>query len=164
MTVPPIRLPCSRASFGTRRADPRPFGRRARAAPLFDVDGRCAFFLGGQINCSTTVHSFTDILRILSVSDDPTEDVDIISERAMQPAPKSRKGRFRSFWNMSHKDKLEVRKAGMESGLLKRIEKMSLATQMKLFYTAYSRVSIDFRGNTSEPLLLARARASSLTV
>lgn len=122
-------------SLRTDAHEPRP-------APLFDADGNCAFFLGGQINCSTTVHSYTDILRILSVSDDPNEDS---ASEAAQKAnarapPRSRKERFRSFWNMNSKDKLDVRETGMEQGLLKRIEKMSLATQMKLFYTAYSKV------------------------
>lgn len=111
------------------------------AAPLFDADGKVAFFLGGQINCSTTVHSYTDILRILSISDDPNEDAE------GSPVPpktarslKSRRNRFKSFWNLNGKEKLDVRETGMEAGLLKRIEKMSLGTQMKIFYTAYSKV------------------------
>ena len=114
---------------------------RSESAPLVGADGRVAFFLGGQINCSTTVHSYTDILRILSTSDDPYEDQEtpetpIRAQRSL----KSRKNRFKSFWNLSHKEKLDVRETGMETGLLKRIEKMSLGTQMKIFYTAYSKV------------------------
>ena len=112
----------------------------ATIAPLYDAEGKVVFFLGGQINCSTTVHSYTDILRILSTSDDRNED----AEAEERPAParplRSRKGRFRSFWNLHQKDKMDVREAGMEPALLKRIEKMSLGTQMKLFYTAYSKV------------------------
>lgn len=38
--------------------------------------------------------------------------------------------------------KVEVGKeAGMEQGLLKKIEKMNFRTQMEAFYTAYSKVS-----------------------
>ncbi len=87
------------------------------------------------------MHSYTDILRILSVSDDPNEDQE---ENDTPPKTaksfKSKKDRFRSFWNLANKDKLEVRETGMEQGLLKKIEKLSLGTQMKLFYTAYSKV------------------------
>ena len=111
-----------------------------RLAPLYNTEGKVVFFLGGQINCSTTVHSYTDILRILSTSDDRNEDAEA-EERPPPGRPlRSRRGLFRSLWNLHQKDKLDVREAGMEPALLKRIEKMSLGTQMKLFYTAYSKV------------------------
>jgi len=40
---------------------------------LFDEKGEIAFFLGGQINCSTTIHSCTDVLRVSSVKDEDLE-------------------------------------------------------------------------------------------
>lgn len=43
-----------------------PFWNLLYVSPLLDEYGNVAFFLGGQINCSTTIHSCTDILRILS--------------------------------------------------------------------------------------------------
>ena len=39
-------------------------------------------------------------------------------------------------------NKVEVREAGMEQGLLKQIEKMNLGKQMEAFYTAYSKYLI----------------------
>jgi hypothetical protein len=43
-----------------------PFWNLLYVSPLLDEDGSVVFFLGGQINCSTTIHSCTDILKILS--------------------------------------------------------------------------------------------------
>lgn len=97
-----------------------------------------AYYLGGQINCSTTIHSYTDILRILSLSDDPSEE-DEQDRPKTSKALKQRKNPFR-FLLGDRKYKLDVRETGMEHGLLKKIEKMSLGSQMKLFYTAYSKV------------------------
>ncbi|KAI9832200.1 MAG: hypothetical protein M1826_002204 [Phylliscum demangeonii] len=118
-----------------------PFWNLLYVAPLFDADGHVAFYIGGQINCSTTVHSYTDILRILSTSDDPNEDQETMPSLAKAPRSlRSRRHRFKSFWNLAAREKqMEVREAGMEAGLVKHIEKMSLGSQMKIFYTAYSK-------------------------
>ena len=113
------------------------------AAPLYDARGKLTFFIGGQVNCSTTIRSNTDVLRILSMSDDVEEDRDTTSELQ---APKATK---RGLFGFSKKDytpqmpkstkNVEVREAGMEPGLLKQIEKMNFRSQMELFYTAYSK-------------------------
>ena len=113
---------------------------------MLDVNGRLAFFIGGQINCSTTIRSNTDVLRILSLSDDPDEDVEA------QKSVHDIKPTKRSFFGFGKKDnspqmptstkRVEVREAGMEQGLLKQIEKMNFRTQMEAFYTAYSKVSL----------------------
>ncbi|KAI9870819.1 MAG: hypothetical protein M1830_003770, partial [Pleopsidium flavum] len=109
--------------------------------PLFNADGKVAFYLGGQINCSTTIHNCSDILRVLSLSDQVEEDK---VEYALPP-PLTREGSsgprgfFKSFRTRSSNKVTEVREAGMEQGLLNRIEHMNLKTQMKMFYTAYSK-------------------------
>lgn len=112
------------------------------SAPLYNADGKVAFYLGGQINCSTTIHSCSDILRVLSISDDPEEE-----KAPLSPPPLTRgdssgpRGFFKSFRSRSStKVTADVREAGMEQGLLNRIENMNLKTQMKMFYTAYSKV------------------------
>ncbi|KAL8784808.1 MAG: hypothetical protein Q9195_008888 [Heterodermia aff. obscurata] len=120
-----------------------PFWNLLYVAPLLDVNGRLAFFIGGQINCSTTIRSNTDVLRILSLSDDPDEDVET------QKSVHDIKPTKRSFFGFVKKDntpqmptstkRVEVREAGMEQGLLKQIEKMNFRTQMEAFYTAYSK-------------------------
>lgn len=115
-------------------------------APLFDANGRLAFFIGGQINCSTTIRSNTDVLRILSMSDEPEDDIEgPKSVHSIKPSK-------RSFFGFKKKEskpqtptstkRVEVLDAGMEPGLLKQIEKMNFRTQMEAFYTAYSKVGI----------------------
>lgn len=115
-------------------------------APLYDAKGKLTFFIGGQINCSTTIRSNTDVLRILSMSDDAEDDRDTASE--IQPPKSTRRGLF----GFSRKEStpqvpqstknVEVRDAGMEPALLKQIEKMNFRSQMELFYTAYSKYLI----------------------
>ena len=121
-----------------------------RLAPLFDANGRLAFFIGGQINCSTTIRSNTDVLRILSMSDEPEEDVE------GQKSVHSIKPTKRSFFGFKKKERkpqtptstkrVEVLDSGMEPGLLKQIEKMNFRTQMEAFYTAYSKVGVHLTG------------------
>lgn len=114
-----------------------------RAAPLYDQDGKLKFFIGGQINCSTTIRSNTDVLKILSMSDDPEDDKEAaFSIQETKPR--------RNLFGFKKKDssaqlpqstkRVEVRGDGMEQGLLKQIEKMNFRTQMEIFYTAYSKV------------------------
>ncbi|RAL60392.1 hypothetical protein DID88_000168 [Monilinia fructigena] len=49
-----------------------PFWNLLYVSPLIDGNGDIRFFLGGQINCSTTIHSRNDVLRILSLNNDDT--------------------------------------------------------------------------------------------
>ncbi len=123
-----------------------PFWNLLYVAPLFDRNGRLTFYIGGQINCSTTIRSNTDVLRILSASDDVNEAKET-SESTHSASFKKR--RFFTFQKKeSHLQltqstkKVEVREAGMEHGLLKQIEKLNFRTQMEKFYTAYSKVIV----------------------
>ena len=110
---------------------------------MYDVNGQLTFFIGGQINCSTTIRSNTDVLKILSMSDDPEDDKEA-AQSISDSKPK------RSFFGFTRKEsaaqlpqstkRVEVRADGMEQSLLKQIEKMNFRTQMELFYTAYSKV------------------------
>ncbi|GJC96716.1 aureochrome1 [Colletotrichum higginsianum] len=45
-----------------------PFWNLLYVAPLYNEAGKLAFFIGGQVNCSTTIHSNADVMRVLSVS------------------------------------------------------------------------------------------------
>ncbi|KAL8984751.1 MAG: hypothetical protein Q9205_001358 [Flavoplaca limonia] len=58
------------------RKNGEPFWNLLYVAPLFDANGKLAFYIGGQINCSTTIRSNTDVLRILSMSDEPEDDIE----------------------------------------------------------------------------------------
>ena len=100
-----------------------------------------AFFIGGQINCSTTIHSHVDIMRILSQTEDIEEDKDKTNKQARNGHPGGKLSLLRAF-RSQHDTSLKnaSREAGMENVLLNRIERMDLTTQMNMFYTAYSKV------------------------
>ena len=116
-------------------------------APLFNAEGKVVFFLGGQINCSTTIHSRSDILRVLSMSDKAEED-NVNTEQSMPVTPSSaRKGGFFKSFKMGRTNRQtptipEDREAGMENQLINKIQKLNFKNQMKMFYTAYSKVDL----------------------
>ncbi|MCJ1479717.1 hypothetical protein MMC13_008403 [Lambiella insularis] len=122
-----------------------PFWNLLYVAPLFDADGKVAFFLGGQINCSTTIHSRSDILRILSMSDKVEEDnLGADSPSNNSTSPPSRKGGFFKSFRTYKANKqtptiLEDQETGMENKLINKIQKLNFKNQMKMFYTAYSK-------------------------
>ncbi len=136
-----------------------PFWNLLYVSPLFNERGEVSFFLGGQINCSTTIHSCTDVLRVLSANDDELDKQDEIAAMKNRPASirsrdsakegvgtKTRSTFFKSWrkYNASQlpvASKINVREeAGMEGELLNRVAKFSLKTQVEAFYTAYSKV------------------------
>ena len=122
-----------------------PFWNLLYVAPLFDARGNVLFYIGAQINCSTTIRSNTDVLRILSASEDVAESQNGIN----QPQRAPRRSLF-GFVRRSSMKRLPREAltsptpapapAGMEQGLLKKIEKMNFRTQMEKFYTTYSKV------------------------
>jgi hypothetical protein len=131
-----------------------PFWNLLYVSPLLGEDGNVAFFLGGQINCSTTIHSCTDILKILSLNDEGVADRigDLEransyrppSDRSISKAPsvRSRSSFFKSFRKQKGKvPKMYVRaETGMEGELIDKIGKLDFRTQVEAFYTAYSKV------------------------
>jgi len=119
-----------------------PFWNLLYVAPLYNADGNVAFFIGGQINCSTTIHSNSDVLRILATSDEPEEAEKVVPGAAVprNPSTFGRKGFLSAFRSNSSRKASQAREAGMEQSLLNRIERLDLKTQMNAFYTAYSKV------------------------
>jgi len=109
---------------------------------LFNSEGKVAFFLGGQINCSTTIHNRSDILRALSLSDEVADDSTEFNSGASihQKDGAAKRGFFRSLRMRSSSSKGDDREAGMEAQLIQKIEKVDFKQQMKMFYTAYSKV------------------------
>ena len=116
-----------------------PFWNLLYTAPLFDSVGNVVFFLGGQINCSTTIHNATDVLKILSQTGDTDEHAVQGVMAPEVPKPTSRTSRFLSSFRTKSQAE-PSRQAGMEDRLLNKIEKMNLRKQMDTFYTAYSKV------------------------
>jgi PAS domain S-box-containing protein len=132
-----------------------PFWNLLYVAPLLDERGEVAFFLGGQINCSTTIHSCNDILRVLSINDDELDQLDEIASLKNKPASvrsrtSGREGAvkplssfFKSWrkYNAPPISRISVRdEAGMEGELINRVGRMNFKTQVEAFYTAYSKV------------------------
>ena len=80
-------------------------------------------------------------MRILSQADDVEEDKDKAIKQSRNGHPGGKLNLLRAF-RSQHDTSLKSasREAGMESGLLNRIERMDLTTQMNMFYTAYSKV------------------------
>lgn len=127
-----------------------PFWNLLYVSPLLDEKGDVVFFLGGQINCSTTIHSYTDVLKVLSVNDDELDELEEIT-RLKSPTP-SVKGRktsvsgkvrssfFKSFRKYNAVPMVRVQdEPGMEPELLNRLGKLTFKTQVEAFYTAYSK-------------------------
>ncbi len=129
-----------------------PFWNLLYCAPLFDSHGQISFFLGGQINCSTTIHSYTDVLRVLSFNEEAEEanDAGTASIRSQASAsrlgePSSRSDFFKSWrkYQATHHPgmkKINVRDdPGMENELVDKLGKLDFTTQVEAFYTAYSK-------------------------
>jgi hypothetical protein len=127
-----------------------PFWNLLYVAPLLNERGEVSFFLGGQINCSTTIHSCTDVLKVLSANDDELDRFDELQRN--KPRASSIKSRsshqekvrssfYKSFRKYKVAARVKVRdEAGMEPELIDRLGKLSFKTQVEAFYTAYSKV------------------------
>ena len=119
-----------------------PFWNLLYMTPLFDSNGKLVFFLGGQINCSTTVHTSSDVLRILAQSKDSGEDGEATPRlQTPQVAKPPRTRRMLSVFRTNSSSNIKQQTPGMEDKLLNKIEDMPLKSQMDTFYTAYSNVS-----------------------
>ena len=118
-----------------------PFWNLLYTTPLFDANGNVVFFLGGQINCSTTIHNASDVLKILSQTNDTDEHAAEAAAATERPKYTSRTSKFLSSLR-GRSNPEPPRPAGMEDRLLNKIEKMNLRKQMDLFYTAYSKASL----------------------
>ncbi|KAI9054835.1 hypothetical protein LZ554_001979 [Drepanopeziza brunnea f. sp. 'monogermtubi'] len=136
-----------------------PFWNLLYVAPLLDESGEVCFFLGGQINCSTTIHSCNDVLKVLSTNDEELDAVDAAAHTSRDKAPsvssKTRgtghhgpkpKSSFFKSWRQYTAARLPVAsslrvrdEAGMEGELTNRLGKLSFKTQVEAFYTAYSK-------------------------
>ncbi|KAK0269266.1 hypothetical protein LTS16_003208 [Friedmanniomyces endolithicus] len=119
-----------------------PFWNLLYVTPLYDAHGNLAFFLGGQINCSTTIHSASDVLKILGASHEPMEEAVPGMMSPPLPSPLSKPPRARSFFNaIRGNPRATLQPAatpGMENKLIDKLEDLSLKNQMETFHTAYS--------------------------
>jgi phototropin len=126
------------------RKDGSPFWNLLYVTPLRDAQGKIVFFLGAQINLSTTIHSQSDILRILALNEDVAEEKQPSMTNISKESSQSSSRASRLFSSFRSKSSGVVPKAtpGMEPGLLGRLEKLGVRGQMDAFYTAYSKVGL----------------------
>lgn len=119
-----------------------PFWNLLYMTPLFDSRGEVVFFLGGQINCSTTIHSTSDVLQILAMSDEADEEGDAPTNAPEVQRHGSRASKILAPFRGKSQLHTRQRAPGMENELLNKIdkEKMTLQRQVDTFYTAYSKV------------------------
>ena len=129
------------------RKDGTPFWNLLYVAPLRDEAGNIVFYLGGQIDCSTTIHGNPDVLKVLEFdSRKPSVSGQIYSAVRDTPSsntlsPREQFKRHRSMFKSSSGSLTEIKHdAGMEDDLLGKLGHMSLESQMQTFQTAYSKV------------------------
>ncbi|KZL79721.1 blue light receptor [Colletotrichum incanum] len=123
-----------------------PFWNLLYVAPLYNETGKLAFFIGGQINCSTTIHSNADVMKVLSASSN--DDVEVAAKappllHRAGSVPSARKAFLKALGVKfdGHGPNASAIDPGMESKLLHKLEGRDLSTQMKEFHTAYSKAS-----------------------
>lgn len=129
------------------RKDGSPFWNLLHVAPLRDEAGNIAFYLGGQVDCSTTIHGNPDVMRVLEFDArkplQPCHD-DPVVKNGLGPTGSSSREQFRLshiFKSSSRIPVIAKSGPGMEDGLMDSIGRMTLETQMEAFQTAYSKVT-----------------------
>jgi len=121
--------------------DKQPFWNLLYTTPLFDAHGDVVFFLGCQVNCSTTIHSQSDVLRILALPDDIGEKKDR-NPSTIETNPKPpRNARVLSTFLSKRKASVPST-TSMETTALGKMEKMDTKSQKDAFRSAYSKVSL----------------------
>lgn len=145
-----------------------PFWNLLYCSPLYNADGDVSFFLGGQINCSTTIHSCTDILKILSFNGEGDDSQAVLtaaslsrpesvrskgsSDRTTQSLSVNARSNFFKNFKREKRHNNQTSKmreeAGMENELLEKVGNMNFKNQVEAFYTAYSKVHTPI--NTSQ--------------
>ncbi|KAI0163605.1 hypothetical protein BJ166DRAFT_465879 [Pestalotiopsis sp. NC0098] len=76
-----------------------PFWNLLYTTPLRDETGNVVFFMGGQINCSTTIHNNVDVMRVLSVPyDTPSAEELRLQQEAQQQLQAGTQPRRKSFF------------------------------------------------------------------
>jgi PAS domain S-box-containing protein len=134
------------------RKDGTPFWNLLYIAPLRDEAGNIAFYLGGQIDCSTTIHGKPDVMKILELDDKKAfqahrDDVAVNDTSNLTPtSPREQLKRHRQLFKSTSCLPTEVRRGpGMENDLIGWLGGMNLETQMEMFHTAYSKVALSLR-------------------
>lgn len=128
-----------------RKKSGEPFWNLLSIYPLIDEHGEVRFFLGGQIDCSSTMHNSPDVLRILATSNEPTEERPppiTMSKGPVEEKPRSRSMvKSLGFSNSRGGTNIQQRSPGMEKSVLQQLaDEKTLTEQKRTFYAAYANV------------------------
>ncbi|KAK8069595.1 hypothetical protein PG994_006211 [Apiospora phragmitis] len=127
-----------------------PFWNLLYIAPLIGENGEVAFWLGGQVNCSSTIHNSADVMRVLSTSKSDGTEQSQASYNQVQPRTSFSRTLLRALGLRNDNNPNPLKSvpsfdvggpggSGMEQEVLGRMEGQDLPTQIKEFYTAYSK-------------------------
>lgn len=116
------------------------------AAPLLDANGEVAFFLGGQVNCSSSIQGKPDIMKILATSPDhKIHDYSSTSNnQKIHTSPAAELARrVESVKSLRYRHKAQIAaEPGVERGLFQANQDIPLPDRLERFYNAYSKVQL----------------------
>lgn len=97
--------------------------------------------MGGQINCSSCIHTNTDVMRVLSASHEERTPNEMRQQGQTQTTSEKtmRKSLIKMLRGKQSPPPLPDLNTGMERKVVARMEGQDLKGQIKEFYSAYSR-------------------------
>jgi hypothetical protein len=126
-----------------------------KVAPLFDETGKIAFFFGAQVDCSSAIHTWADLLQILSPSSSDKEmsftsskelaSSNIGVDKTTQAAWTWSRFRAGANFIVSRRNKkinFDLKAVGEQDNLVNEIQWKKLDAQIETFYTTYSKVQL----------------------
>ncbi|KAN0122973.1 hypothetical protein V8E51_001299 [Hyaloscypha variabilis] len=133
----------------------QPFWNLVLVAPLFDETGKIAFFFGAQVDCSSAIHTWADLLQILSPSSSDKEmsftsskelaSSNIGVDKTTQAAWTWSRFRAGANFIVSRRNKkinFDLKAVGEQDNLVNEIQWKKLDAQIETFYTTYSKYII----------------------
>jgi hypothetical protein len=126
-----------------------------KVAPLFDETGKIAFFFGAQVDCSSAIHTWADLLQILSPSSSDKE-MSFTSSKELASSNIGVDKTTRAAWTWSRfraganfivsrrnkKINFDLKAVGEQDNLVNEIQWKKLDAQIETFYTTYSKVQL----------------------
>ncbi|KAI5362645.1 putative PAS domain, RGS domain, PAS domain superfamily, RGS domain superfamily, RGS, subdomain 2 [Septoria linicola] len=121
------------------RKNGEPFWNLLYTSPLFDANGRLAFYIGGQVNCSSAIHGKQDIMKILAtIPDDPSSDQ--LPDRASDKPTSTLKKRVEQVKSLQYRHDARVAaEPGIESALAVATRGATVMERVTSFKSAYSK-------------------------
>lgn len=110
-----------------------------------DSRGQVAFYIGGQVNCSSSIQDKAGIMKILAISPDhqSEQEREQMSQLAKNETPASELARrVEHLKSLRYREKAEIApEPGLERSLIARNQDIELSDRIENFYNAYSKES-----------------------